>query len=62
MNTVTIQFADAIDARNFLNYCAKAKAQEGTVGSLYAGLMCSALKRATVTQNKTDQKQSTKGD
>lgn len=46
--SVTITFSDDDDAGFFLRYVDKAKAQDGTVTGLYAGLMCSALKRATV--------------
>lgn len=43
-----IQFNDAQDAHSFLSYAARAKEADGTVTSIYAGLMSSALKRATV--------------
>lgn len=46
--SVTIQFNDLDDRRSFLNYVERAKASGGTVGGLYSGLLCSALKRATI--------------
>jgi hypothetical protein len=48
MKTVKIQFADSEDAANFLRYKERADKQDGTVGGLYAGLVCSAIKRATI--------------
>lgn len=56
MNKFTIQFADADDAHQFRRYVEKAKASDGTVGGLWAGLMCSALKRATVKESKPKEK------
>lgn len=47
-NKLTIQFKDSDDKNNFLRYIAKAKGQDGTVGGLYAGLLCSALKRCAL--------------
>ena len=47
-NTILIQFADADDLKRFKEYEAKVKAQDGTVGGLWSGLMCSALKGATL--------------
>ena len=52
MNTITIQFADADDLKWFKTYIEKARASEGTVGGLYTGLLCSALKRATIKERK----------
>lgn len=46
--SVRIDFADADDLRYFTGYAAKAQMQDGTVSGLYAGLMCSALKRAKI--------------
>lgn len=46
--SVTIQFAALDDAKAFLKYKQMADAQDGTVSGLHAGLMCSALKRATI--------------
>jgi predicted ATP-grasp superfamily ATP-dependent carboligase len=45
---ITIQFQDADDLKQFQRYMRMAKAQAGTVTGLYAGLLCSALKRAEV--------------
>jgi len=55
MNKFTIQFMDADDAQQFRRYVEKAKTTEGTVSGLYAGLMCSALKRAKVKESKPKQ-------
>lgn len=46
---VTIVFQDKADVAFFHRYIKKAKSQDGTVGGLYAGLLCSALKRCQVT-------------
>ena len=48
MKMLTIQFADEQDAASFLQYKERADKQDGTVGGLYAGLVCSAIKRATI--------------
>lgn len=48
MNSITIHFADADDLRWFQKYIEKIKAAQGTVGGLYSGLACSALRRATI--------------
>lgn len=53
---VTIEFATPEDARNFLAYVEKAKAQEGTVTGVYAGIACSALKRARSVTKQTAEK------
>lgn len=45
----TIVFADADDFAFFNRYVKMAREQQGTVGGLYAGLLCSALKRAKIT-------------
>lgn len=45
---LTINFRDSVDRENFLRYASRAQGQDGTVGGLYAGLMCCAIKRATV--------------
>jgi len=47
-NKVTIQFKDNDDRENFLRYIARARGKDGTVGGLYAGLLCSALKRCAL--------------
>ena len=44
----SIEFVDEHDAYAFLRYIEKAKEQDGTVTGLYAGILCSALKRAKV--------------
>ncbi len=50
---VTIQFADKDDAAFFKRYIEMANSQQGTVGGLYPGLLCSALRRARVKHHKT---------
>ena len=46
-NTITLEFRDAEDLKYFTKYMVMAKEQGGTITGLYAGLMCSALKRST---------------
>lgn len=46
-NSITLAFANADDAKYVRNYIADAKAKDGTVTGLSAGLMCSALRRCT---------------
>lgn len=48
MNTLTVRFSDAEDLEHFAKYVGKAKQQDGTVGGLWAGLLCSALKRSDI--------------
>jgi hypothetical protein len=50
---VTITFANKDDLAFFKRYIEMANSQQGTVGGLYAGLLCSALKRAKVKHHKT---------
>lgn len=45
---VLVQFKDHEDANYFRNYHASAVATDGTVTGVKSGLMCSALKRATI--------------
>lgn len=45
---LVIKFNDSADRDHVLRYIARAQSQGGTVGGVHAGLMCSALKRATV--------------
>lgn len=45
---VTIIFQNSDDARYFKNYASAAKATDGTVTGVYAGVMCSALKRSII--------------
>lgn len=47
-NKAFIEFADEADRRTLETYIGKAKTTEGTVGGLLNGLLCSALKRATL--------------
>lgn len=47
-NSVVVRFADGDDRANFRRYVERAKATDGTIGGLYAGLLCSALKRAHI--------------
>ncbi len=47
-NPMVIQFSDQADTDNFKKCVGKAKSTEGTFGGLYAGLLCSALKRAKI--------------
>lgn len=46
MKTITLQFADPEDLRRVERYIEMAKNRDGTVTGLWAGLMCSALKRS----------------
>lgn len=43
-----IEFADEKDRGSLETYMIKAKEADGTVGGLWSGLLCSALKRATL--------------
>ncbi len=43
-----VEFKDEEDRKTFDNYCGRAKVSEGTVAPLWNGLVCSALKRATL--------------
>lgn len=56
MKTIRITFQDPEDAKYFLKWVNMAKEKEGTVGGLYTGLACSAIKRATVKEVKSKTK------
>ena len=47
-NSVLIEFANADDRDGFINYRERALKQDGTVSGLYAGIMCSAIKRSKI--------------
>lgn len=50
--SILITFQSDEDAKYFLDYKSKADKQDGTVTGLYAGLMCSALRRARLANPK----------
>jgi len=47
-NPLIISFADINDRETFCNYRERAVETEGTVGGLWAGLVCSAIKRSRI--------------
>jgi hypothetical protein len=51
MNSLTIQFSNADDLKQFETFARTAKESEGTVAPLWCGLVSSAMRRATVAQD-----------
>lgn len=52
MNSITLIFDNDKDCQTLRDYIAKAKVSEGSIGQLWHGLLCSAVKQCTVVEVK----------